>query len=325
MALALGAVTVVLTATPRWIGGAEPGVTVVAAAAGEASAVAGGSLPPELGLATFFLIGLLGGAHCVGMCGPLVTTYARRIDANARPDTTSGAGRTGRTDGGVTPADAETGTRSASGSVASGRQYRQHALFNAGRTLGYAAVGALMGGIGAVAFDAAAVASVARPVQATVGLLIGTVVVAIGVSYVIRGHGTRHLGSLPVVGDAFRRVTAALTGRVDAWVQGPRIVGLGLVHALLPCPLLYPAYLAAVAAGSPTTGALSLGALGLGTFPAVFATGTVLGSLSVRSRVRLQRALGVVFVVLGYILLAHGLMFLGIHVPHPMFPHYRPA
>ncbi|MCH7659490.1 MAG: sulfite exporter TauE/SafE family protein, partial [Euryarchaeota archaeon] len=38
-------------------------------------AVVGGT-PIYADLAVFFLIGLLGGVHCIGMCGPLVTTYA---------------------------------------------------------------------------------------------------------------------------------------------------------------------------------------------------------------------------------------------------------
>jgi len=31
-----------------------------------------------LSLGVFLLVGLLGGAHCLGMCGPLVSTYADR-------------------------------------------------------------------------------------------------------------------------------------------------------------------------------------------------------------------------------------------------------
>ncbi len=33
----------------------------------------------DIGLVVFALIGLLGGAHCLGMCGPLVTLYADRL------------------------------------------------------------------------------------------------------------------------------------------------------------------------------------------------------------------------------------------------------
>ena len=41
-------------------------------------------------------------------------------------------------------------------------------------------------------------------------------------------------------------------------------------------------------------------------------------------RRRVHRLLGVVYIVLRYVLFAHGLMALGVHVPHPMLPHYQP-
>jgi len=88
--------------------------------------------------------------------------------------------------------------------------------------------------------------------------------------------------------------------------------------------MLYPAYLFAFATGSPVSGAIALGALGIGTIPAVFSYGTVIESVGVTHRQRLHRLLGVAFVVLGYVLLAHGLMALGYHIPHPHLPHYNP-
>jgi sulfite exporter TauE/SafE len=79
-------------------------------------------------------------------------------------------------------------------------------------------------------------------------------------------------------------VTNWVAGRVDRYVEGPGIVGLGALHGLLPCPMLYPAYLYAFATGSAVSG----------------------------------------FVVLGYVLVAHGLMAVDVHIPHSMLPHYQP-
>jgi sulfite exporter TauE/SafE len=93
---------------------------------------------------------------------------------------------------------------------------------------------------------------------------------------------------------------------VDRWVGGPGVVGLGMLHGLLPCPLLYPAFLYAFGRGDPLVGAVSLGALGLGTFPTLFVLGTAVGSLDVGHRSLLHRALGAVFVALGAIPLWHG-------------------
>ncbi|MFB6195812.1 MAG: sulfite exporter TauE/SafE family protein [Haloplanus sp.] len=244
----------------------------------------------DVGLVVFLAIGVLGGAHCLGMCGPLVTLYADRLGAERER---------------VRWIDV-----------------RQHLLFNAGRTASYAAIGALMGGLGAVLFDAAAVAAVATDVRAITGIVVGGFIVLTGAGYLVRGSVGGH--AVPVVGDAFARVYGAVTERVDAWVGGPRIVALGALHGLLPCPLLYPAFLYAFAVGSPVRGALSLAVLGLGTVPTLLAYGTAFQSLDSDRRVSLHRALGALFVVLGYLPLAHGLTLVGVDLPAPPIPVYRP-
>jgi hypothetical protein len=255
--------------------------------AGVGVAVAGVAAPELL---VFLLVGLLGGAHCLGMCGPLVGLYADRMDA--------------------------------SGATAA----RRHALFNLGRTAGYALAGLLLGGAGALLFDAATVASVAGPVRGVAGVAAGAFILLTGATYAAGGHG--HGPSIPGVDGLFARVSGVLTARVDRWVGGPRIAGLGLVHALLPCPILYPVYLYALARGSPVAGAVSLGLVGLGTLPTLFASGLAVGSLgstTAANRARLHRVLGVVFLLLGYVPLAHGLGLLGVDLlPHVRIPIYQP-
>ena len=260
---------------------------------------------PPASLAVFALVGLLGGAHCLGMCGPLVTMYADRLAA--------------RSDGGTGAANARGGRGDA---LLSWHDVRQHLLFNLGRTASYAVIGAVMGALGAVLFDAAAVAAVATPVRAGAGILVGLFILATGLLYVVRGS-VGH-GGVPGLGGLFSRVYGAVTDRVDDWVGGPRIAALGAVHGFLPCPILYPAFLYALARGSPVEGFLALGTLGLGTIPTLFAYGTVFQSVDAGTRVRLHRALGVVFLVLGYIPLSMGLMQLGVPVPHPDIPIYQP-
>lgn len=239
----------------------------------------------------FFVVGLLGGAHCLGMCGPLVTMYSDRLTANAGPD------RVGW------------------------YEIRQHLLFNVGRTIGYALVGATMGALGAAVFDAAAVASVADGVRAAVGIAVGTSIMLVGVTYGLRGRLPQ---SIPWGGRFFSRVTATMTDYADHWVAGPRIVGLGMLHGLLPCPILYPAFMYAFARGSPVDGLISLGLLGLGTLPTLFAYGTAFQSLRPETRERLHRVLGIAFVVLGYLPLSMGLAALGVQVPRADIPIYRP-
>ncbi|WP_280585410.1 sulfite exporter TauE/SafE family protein [Halorubrum sp. Boch-26] len=260
-----------------------------------------------LSLGVFLLVGLLGGAHCLGMCGPLVSTYADRM----RVDTAGSDGGRRRT------------ARAGGSADLTVRQVRQHALFNLGRTASYAALGGLFGLAGSLAFvTGRTVTTVADDVHALTGLAVGAVVIAIGVRYALR----LELQRIPVPGieAASGVVTRRIVPRVDAWVGDWRIVGLGAAHGLLPCPLLYPAFLYAFVQGSALGGAAALAALGLGTVPALFLFGTAFGSVSVDTRMRLHRALGVAFVALGYVPLQHGLATLGVPLPHPPIPYYSP-
>ncbi len=259
---------------------------------GSASAVAAGNVD----LLVFLVVGLLAGAHCLGMCGPLVTAYADRFNP-------------------------QRGTER--GNALTLYEVRQHSLFNLGRAGSYAVLGGLFGLLGGLAFASVdAVATVGDGVRATVGILVGVAIITSGAYYLRGRSGGPH--GLPVVGPAFARVSGLLTGRIDRLANSPGIVGLGAIHGLLPCPIIYPAYLYAFALGDPIRGALSLGILGLGTIPTLFAYGTALGSLGTENRVRLHRVLGAAFVVLGYIPLQHGLMLYGVHLPHPPIPFYQP-
>lgn len=249
----------------------------------------------------FLAIGLLGGAHCIGMCGPLVTIYASNMDAT-------------RADGGTQAA-----TRSNRQSHLTLYEVRQHALFNVGRTLSYTLLGALMGALGGLLFlSVHEIATVADLVRGGVGVGIGALVIVIG-GYYLAGRTTAGL-HLPGSG----RVTGLMTAWVERLANGPGIVGLGALHGLLPCPILYPAYLYAFASGSPVAGAVALAALGIGTIPAVFLYGTLIESVDVVHRRRLHRLLGIAFILLGYVLFAHGLMSLGYHIPHPELPFWDP-
>ncbi|MFB1063634.1 sulfite exporter TauE/SafE family protein [Natrinema sp. H-ect4] len=248
----------------------------------------------RVNLLVLFVVGLLAGAHCLGMCGPLVTTYADRI----------GAASDKRRDDTLT-----------------GYEVRQHALFNLGRTASYAAIGGLFGLLGAVTIASSeAVAAVGDGVRGVTGILVGIAIIASGLYYV-RGRTAVPGHDLPVVGALFRRLSGLLSSRVDRLATSPGIVALGAVHGLMPCPIIYPAYLYAFSLGSPTRGALSLAVLGLGTIPTLFAYGTVMTTIGAETRVRLHRGLGAAFIVLGYIPLSHGLMLYGIHLPHLPLPY----
>ena len=255
----------------------------------------------QLGFGVFLLIGLFGSAHCLGMCGPLVTTYADRMRAEN--------------------ADA---TAAANTDRLSMRMVRQHGLFNLGRTLSYTVLGGLFGLAGSVVFvSAASVTTAFRELNVVVGFAVGVLIMATGVSYLLRGR----VPSLPgqsLVTPVTAAVQTHLVSRVDDYVGDTRIALLGAVHGLLPCPLLYPAFLYAFVRASPVEGALSLAALGVGTVPSLFVYGTLFQSVSVATRTKLHRVLGVAFLLLGYIPTSHALMLVGVDLPTLPVPFYQP-
>lgn len=258
------------------------------------------SLLTQADVLVLFVVGLLAGAHCIGMCGPLVTVYAKRMQPP-------------RSDGGTT---SHVGANQSHLTL---YEVRQHTLFNLGRAMSYALIGTIMGAIGAVVFMSAdELTATADLIRGIVGIGIGAIIMAVGIGYVL-GRGdtlTRLPGLDPIV--------SRLVGMVDRLAAGPGIVGLGAAHGLLPCPILYPAYLYAFATGSPLHGGIALAALGLGTIPAVFAYGTVIQQVDAKHRQRVHKLLGLAFLALGYVLLAHGLHAIGIHVPHPELPFWNP-
>jgi len=275
-------------------------VTILLQHTCSAPSSAGSLAGQPVSLGVFLLIGLFGGAHCLGMCGPLVTTYADRMrEQSGEPER-------------------QAGTRLSVGMV------KQHGLFNLGRAVSYTLLGGLFGLAGSlVVISANQLTTAFRELNIVVGFTIGLLIMAAGVSYLVRGQ----VMSLPgesLVTPVTTAVQSRLMARVDDYVGGPRIALLGGLHGLLPCPLLYPAFLYAFAQAAPVRGALSLAALGLGTIPSLFVYGTLFQSVSVSTRVKLHRVLGVGFLVLGYIPFQHALLLMGLELPHLPLPFYQP-
>ncbi len=248
----------------------------------------GGGVPGSLWveLVGFALLGLFGSAHCLGMCGPLVTLYADSVEDD----------------------DSERGP--------TWTVLRQQGLFNVGRTLGYGIVGAMLGAAGSTVYGIADIAAVGNLVRGFAGMLVGIVVISAGINYLTGGPPTGTVPLPSALERAVGRVQQGLTTRVDRWAAGPGILGLGAIHAALPCPLLYPAFLWAFASGSVLEGGSALAMLGLGTFPMLFAYGSAVGALPGPTRERLHRAMGAVFILLGFVPLARGLGSVGVNVPY---------
>lgn len=128
--------------------------------------------------------------------------------------------------------------------------------YHGGRALSYATVGALAG---------------------TIGLALGAgrwalggawFAFALALALLLMAFGfERVLGRIPGLG----RAVTGITSRLRSYPVIPRALLLGMATPLLPCGLLYAACGAAIAAGGPLEGAVSMTAFALGAVPLLLA------------------------------------------------------
>ncbi len=173
--------------------------------------------------------GLLGSAHCLGMCAGISGLFA----VNQR--------------------------------VASLQRDLPMALaYNLGRILSYTLIGAVVAAIGKSFVDA--IPKLATPVRLASGLLI--IIIGLQVAF-----DWRFLAPVEKAG-------AGLWGKIAPAAKGllpvtsvPKALGLGLLWGWLPCGLVYSVLLIAATTADPASGGMVMIAFGLGTMPAMVATG----------------------------------------------------
>lgn len=229
-----------------------------------------GSAEP-VSLVLLFTTGLLMSlGHCIGMCGPIVTAFA------------------------VNQAEA---------GAPRWRLAWPLAVFQAGRVASYAAIGVVMGLIGA----AASLAGGPRTLMGTLSMVAGVAMLVAGASL---------LGWLPLQGwleaaPLGRAVSRAIGSLLRARRTSSRFL-LGVANGFLPCGPVAAAAISAAAAGSAGRGALAMAAYGAGTVPALIVLGLGAGLLDARLRLRLFRAGAVVVLVIGAQLVLRGLHAYGV-------------
>lgn len=221
---------------------------------------------PELTLFSVFLVGLLGGVHCAGMCGGIAAVLGA-----AGRGAAAAAGSAGRgPDGGAgTPAAARTiaihppGARAAQ---ARGQPIARLVGYNLGRIVSYAAAGAIAGTLGSTA----ALVGGLLPVQQAAFVATSAWLIATGL-YLAGALGS--LAFLERAGRALWRLLAPTASRLlgaRGWLQ---VVAAGMVWGLVPCGMVYGVLVAALIAGSALEGAALMLAFGLGTLPNLVALG----------------------------------------------------
>ncbi len=178
-------------------------------------------------------------------------------------------------------------------------------VFNLGRLVSYAIVGALAGGFGAGAGRALAGTEAALWLRAFAGVLI----VLVGLFLVL---GDRRWLPVERLGARVWSRLGPVARRLAARPSGPRLLLLGMLWGWLPCGLVYTVALAAAVAGGALSGAATMIAFGFGTLPAMGALGLagrrIGGWLGARPW---RQAIGAMLLVAGLWTLASPLWHLG--------------
>ncbi|GAA3906576.1 sulfite exporter TauE/SafE family protein [Halomonas cibimaris] len=195
---------------------------------------AGLELPPLLAA---FVFGLMGGAHCIGMCGGIMSALTFAVPPSMRH-----------------PARL-------SGLLLS---------YNLGRICSYMIAGALVASLGTV-FSLAPATRVILQAFAAVMLILMALYIA---------DWWKGLLKVEAVGRRFWRHIEPLGRRLMPVVKVPQAFALGAVWGWLPCGLVYSMLAWSLAIAEPGRGALLMGAFGLGTLPALLATGLAARQLS---------------------------------------------
>ncbi len=201
---------------------------------------------PETGYLAVFLIGLLGGTHCVGMCGGIVsalTVNTVRMPGESR------------------------------------REWPLHLAYNIGRIASYTLAGAAMGAIGTVGM----LFNDILPIQ--LGLYVAANLMLIALGLYLTGF-TRALSGVEQLGHRLWARIQPLTRRFLPARTVAQALPLGLLWGFLPCGLVYSVLATALVTGAAERGAMLMLAFGLGTLPNLLLAGLLLKRLKdlVRNR-----------------------------------------
>ena len=191
---------------------------------------------PDSGFLAVFLIGLLGGVHCVGMCGGIVSALTLQVPG---------------------------------AEVRRGPAWAIHLAYNLGRIGSYSMAGALMGAFGSIGL----LLNNWLPVQMV--LYVGANLMMVALGLYLTGL-TQALAFTERAGQWLWRRVQPATRRFLPVRGIAQAFPLGMLWGWLPCGLVYSVLAMALLTGSAARGAATLLAFGLGTLPNLMLAGLVL-------------------------------------------------
>jgi len=191
---------------------------------------------------TAFTLGLMGGVHCVGMCGGIVGALS------------------------FASASAKVGDKVSNKTSKNSTLLSLLLAYNAGRLLSYSIAGGLMGGLGWLVSVWADI----QMLQILLQLIAGVFMLMMGLY--ISGWWTG-LVKIEKAGAVVWEKIQPLAQKLLPVNTPMQAVSLGLLWGWLPCGLVYSVLVWSVAAGSFQQGALLMLSFGLGTLPNLLAMG----------------------------------------------------
>ncbi|MTW20472.1 sulfite exporter TauE/SafE family protein [Allochromatium palmeri] len=210
---------------------------------------------------TALAVGLLGGVHCLSMCGGLVTTLTLGLSPEIRHDPW--------------------------------RMLPYQLTYNLARLGGYAVAGALFGALGTLLIQVEILPTMQGLLQALAGImmiLLGLYLAGWSSALaVVERQGARLWRRLEPIA---RRVLPVRTLKQAAII--------GFIWAWLPCGLVYSVLIMAMASASPFAGALIMLAFGLGTLPNLLGIALLAGAVArLAERAWVRRLAGVLVIGFG--------------------------
>jgi sulfite exporter TauE/SafE len=218
-------------------------------------------------LLTAFVVGLLGGVHCVGMCGGVVSMLTLGLAPERRKRV--------------------------------GVMLPLQLGYNLGRLAGYSLIGALVGLLGETVIQAGLLHLTKQALYAVSALMM----IALGLYL---GGWWRGLNALERLGGVFWRRLEPIGRRLLPVRDWRQAVAIGLVWAWLPCGLVYSMLILAMSTGSVRDGALVMLAFGLGTLPTLLGIGLLAGAAArFAASTLIRRFAGLVVLGFGFVALWH--------------------
>ena len=175
---------------------------------------------------TAFIMGLVGSVHCAGMCGPIAISLPYKAGMQTKEET-----------------------------------FLKILLYNLGRVVTYAFMGAVFGLVGKGFFT--------MGIQKWLLILLAVVLIIVAVFSI---DVESKLLEIPVINRFNNFLKSALTKALKKATVKTFFI-IGILNGFLPCGLVYMAIAAAIATGSVVSSVLYMILFGLGTMPMMMALG----------------------------------------------------